>query len=107
MKFTIFIIGIVLIVILSHLVLRYGFRRKMERFSKKLRKELPWHVALPIAWAWSAVYTCIVKVAEGKDPAVFIVAGMVCAFLYTMKLINLVKEDLQNKEEPQIEEEEI
>ena len=105
MKYVIFIIGVILIVILSHLVLRYGFSRKLERFSEKLRKELPWLVACPIVWVWLAVYTCIVKVAEGKDPAIHIVTGAVCVFLCVMRLINLVKEELQNKEEPQIEEE--
>lgn len=101
MKYVIFIIGVILIVILSHLVLCYGFRRKLERFSEKLRKELPWLVACPIVWVWLAVYTCIVKVAEGKDPAIHIVTGAVCVFLCVMRLINLVKEELQNKEEPQ------
>ena len=105
MKYVIFIIGVILIVILSHLILRYGFSRKLERFSEKLRKELPWLVACPIVWVWSAVYTCIVKVAEGKDPAIHIVTGAVCAFVCVMRLINLVKEELQNKEESKIEEE--
>lgn len=105
MKYVIFIIGVILIVILSHLVLCYGFRRKLERFSEKLRKELPWLVACPLVWVWLAVYTCIVKVAEGKDPAIHIVTGAICVFLCVMRLINLVKEKLQNKEESKIEEE--
>ena len=105
MKYVIFIIGVILIVILSHLILRYGFSRKLERFSEKLRKELPWLVACPIVWVWLAVYTCIVKVAEGKDPAIHIVTGAVCVFLCVTRLINLVKEELQNKEESKIEEE--
>lgn len=99
MKYVIFIIGVILIVILSHLVLCYGFRRKLERFSKNLRKELPWLVALPIVWVWLAVYICIVKVAEGKDPAMFIVMGVVCVFLYVMKLIYHIKEESKIEEE--------
>lgn len=103
MKFIIFIIGIILILILSHLVLRYGFRRKLERLSKKLRKELPWLVALSIVWVWFVVCTCIFKAAEGKDPAFFIVLGAVLAFLYAMKIIGRIKEDLQNRKEQQEE----
>lgn len=106
MKTVVFIAGVILIVILSYLVLHYGFRRKLERFSNKLRKELPWLVSCPIVYVWLAVYLCIVKVAEGKDPALFIVLGAVCAFLNVMKLIQLLKEDLQNTDKPQIEEEE-
>ena len=107
MKSVILIIGAILIVILSHLILRYGFSRKLERFSEKLRKELPWLVACPIVWVWLAIYTCIVKVAEGKDPAIHIVTGAVCAFLCVMRLINLVKEELQDKETAQKAEEEM
>ena len=107
MKSVILMIGAILIVILSHLILRYGFSRKLERFSEKLRKELPWLVACPIVWVWLGVYTCIVKVAEGKDPAIHIVTGTLCVFLCVMRLINLVKEELQDKETAQKAEEEM
>lgn len=107
MKSVILIIGAILIVILSHLILRYGFSRKLERFSEKLRKELPWLVACPIVWVWLAVYTCIVKVAEEKDPAIHIVTGTICVFLCVMRLINRVKEELQDKETAQKAEEEM
>lgn len=95
MKFVIFIIGGILIVILSHLVLRYGFKRRLERFSQKLRKELPWLVSCVLIYVWIIVCACIFI----NSDASLVVMGVVCGFLWTMNTIQRIKEDLQRTEE--------
>lgn len=102
MEKTEFIIVFALLSLICVLILRYGFRHKIEKFSKKLKKDLPWRVLIVILWLFYSVFNgCVFNKSRETDPAIYIIIGAIMVFLSVMNIVQEIKEDLQNTEKLQ------